>query len=111
MTITPRNMFEQYLQTPVDFNSLEELVNLPFVKLRSDRKDFYRFSVSNGKSKLLLVEYNEGKEWWVVGYLSEAIEGLPEWFSPKTNTECKHEVLPSQIHKATYTGMYMEGFN
>lgn len=110
MTIIPRNMFEQYSQTPIEFNSLEELVNLPFVKHYKNKKDFYRFSITNSKSKMLMAEYNEGSVFWVVGFLSEAIEGLTEWTPPESNTEDTPKTLTSQLVHATYTGMYIEGF-
>jgi hypothetical protein len=109
MTITPRNMFEQYLQTPVEFNSLEELVNLPFVKSMANRENFYRFSITTDKTKKLMAEYNEGGEWWVVGFLSETIAELPEWSPQKNDIESKSDITLQQS-KATYTGMYMKDF-
>ena len=83
------------------FDNLDELMELDWVKkwsepvptqvwtdvlsgeekvIESQGKEFHRFSQSpHGSRYLLMVEFNEGTEWWVVGYLSEAVEGLPEW--------------------------------
>lgn len=73
-----------------EFSTLEELLNIDFVKYFSTEKDFYRFSVSNLKvSHLLMAEQENGLRWWVVGNLIDAeeiISQLPEW-------EAKYKVL------------------
>lgn len=74
-----------------------ELAQRPFIRSWTEDPGFYRFSVhrnywANPSDKcdqmhLLLAEFKEGKEWWVVAYLSgeDALEILvdyPEWVKP-----------------------------
>lgn len=59
-----------------EFSNLEELKNIKWVKECSEIKDFYRFSISD---KYLMVEYNKGYVWYVLGHLDEHIDWLPEW--------------------------------
>ena len=76
-------MFEQYAQVPEEFTSLEDLLQKDWIQRRktpSNGWTFFRFSISDGK--LLMVEYNEGSIYYVVGFLSEPVAGLPEWKSP-----------------------------
>ena len=77
-----------------EFNSLEQLLEIPFVKnitkisLMGNGSKFYRFSYSTmsyasdeSKRYALMAEYNEGYEWWVIGYINdkEIISKLPVW--------------------------------
>jgi len=72
----------------VEFKTLEELINIPWVKDWSLEKKFSRFSIdidNDNKSKIpsamLMAEFNNGKIWWVVGRISnlEPTLNLPKW--------------------------------
>lgn len=54
----------------VEFDSLEELVEIPWVKSRSADVNFDRFSVSGSH---LMAEYKNPREWWVVGFLKHPV--------------------------------------
>jgi hypothetical protein len=58
------------------FDTLDELMEVPWVKQWAGDQGFWRFSL-NGN--ILLVERNEGRWWWVVGFLEKPVEGLPKW--------------------------------
>ena len=63
------------------FNTLEELLNIDWVNIWATCKDFYRFSISVGNSRpMLMAELRDGYSWWVLGYL-ENLDGidLPKW--------------------------------
>ena len=64
-----------------EFSNLKELKNIKWVNPRHEDENFYRFSISE---KFLMAEYNEGYDWYVVGYLDEPIDWLPKW-------EAKHK--------------------
>ncbi len=83
--------FTGYENEIKEFNSIEELLNIDFVKnfkyLSNGEvdKDFYQYSIgNNGERDILIAEYKEGYEWWVIGYINEneIIKGLP-LFKPK----------------------------
>ena len=59
-----------------EFSNLEELKNIKWVKQWCEDENFYRFSISE---ECLMVEYSEGYNWYVVGYLDEHIDWLPKW--------------------------------
>ena len=80
-----------------DFNSLEELFAIDFIdnfkKLPNNQvnPDFHQFSISFPPAEIgmkfpyiLMAEYKNGTEWWVVGYITEnnLMGSLPRW-SPK----------------------------
>ncbi len=73
----------------LEFDQLEELLEMDWVKGFSRREDFSGYAMSIGDHPLqyahLMATYKDGTEWWVVGYLSEACSklALPEW---KQNT-------------------------
>jgi len=58
----------------VGFDTTEELLEIDFVKGMSEIKDFYRYSVSGNH---LMAEYKNGKEWWVIGTIRNAVN-LPK---------------------------------
>lgn len=63
--------------SPVEFNTLDELLQIPFVSNFSEEENFYRFSLA-GYS--LMAEFDEGREWWVVGSISRpGALNLPVW--------------------------------
>jgi hypothetical protein len=68
---------EGFDKATVEFDTLEELLAIPFVKNFSRHPTFFRFSMSD---RHLIAEYRGGREWWVVGTLShpEAVP-LPDW--------------------------------
>lgn len=72
--------FEGFKNERADFDTVEELMKVPFVKGFSEDENFFRFSVSGDH---LLAEFRNGDEWWVVGTLKEPVDGLPEWREPK----------------------------
>jgi hypothetical protein len=59
-----------------EFDSLEQLLEVDWVKSWKDRQGFHRFSVNKNK---LMAEYMQGRLWYVVGFIKEPIEGLPTW--------------------------------
>jgi len=67
----------------VSFETTEELLNIDFVKNFSNRDNFYRFSLSIDNyfnQHSLMAEYDEGREWWVVGFIDNPLEvNLPKW--------------------------------
>ena len=71
-----------------EFSSLEELLNIEFVKSFTFQPngelnlDFHQFSISKELGTyLLMAEYNKGSNWWVVGYIddNEITKKLPIW--------------------------------
>ncbi len=66
-----------------EFESIEELLNIPFVATFAKviTPAFHRFSVSS--NSCLMAEYNKGAEWWVVGIIEfpEKVN-LPRWKKP-----------------------------
>jgi hypothetical protein len=72
--------FEKHTAT---VKSVEDLDRIEWI--RSWRRDpaFYRFSLSlkrgDGGRPLLMAEFDGGKIWYVVGRLSEPLEGLSMW--------------------------------
>jgi len=66
---------------PIEFSTVEELLDISFVKSFKDYDDFHKFSIAdrfNGPS--LMAEYNKGKKWWVIGHIDDASSiDLPDW--------------------------------
>lgn len=58
------------------FDSLAQLLEIPFVKIWTDDRDFHKLSVSDDN---LIAEQRGGRSWWVVGFLRESVPWLPEW--------------------------------
>ena len=73
--------FEGFENETVQFNTLEEMLAIPWVKNFAANPDFYRFSISD---RHLMAEYRAGREWRVVGFLRDPNVGLPAWEQPKT---------------------------
>ena len=59
------------------FTSIEQLLEIPFVKSWTDDKDFYRLSVQDN---CLIAELKSGK-WRVVGFFHDPVPELPEFDS------------------------------
>lgn len=66
----------------IEADSIDELLQSEVVQ-RYKSPDFYRWSWSPNQGKwskaCLLVETENGRHWWVVGYLSEIPKELPMW--------------------------------
>ena len=84
-----------------EFSTVEELMEVPFVKRWAQNLGFnlkfYRFSLSKPKGYLmggttqigelpkcmrqnLMAEFEDGTRWYVVGYIDDPKwDGLPEW--------------------------------
>ena len=71
-----------------EFTTVEELLEIDWVKLAKEDKDFYRFSFSFRDEpdifSALMLELNEGKFWWVIGYVpfenaKQLKDKLPNW--------------------------------
>ena len=63
-----------------DFETTDQLLNIPWVKEWEspfDGRPFYRWSKSDNH---LIAEYDNGKFWWVIGFIRnpDNIE-LPKW--------------------------------
>lgn len=80
--------FVELMDDPIPeatFESLEDLLNVAFVKRWSESKRFYRFSYKRG---LLMAELEGGTKWWVVGRMTNFSEemlkslNLPQWERP-----------------------------
>jgi hypothetical protein len=73
-----------------NFKTLEELLDIDFVKQWSADEDFHQFSIGPYDSRWhLMAEQNNGKRWWVVGYIIGIVRdelNLPDW-KPKKGDE------------------------
>lgn len=78
------SMSEEH-STTVEFNTIEELCEITFVKRWMSQPLFYRLS---SNKNLLMAEFKEGKEWWVVGFLKYLLE-LPIWIPVNVEEEEK----------------------
>ena len=62
-----------------EFDTIEQLLSIEFVKKWSSDFDFYRYSQDISSDSIsLMCEGDEGKYWRVIGYLTEPVD-LPEW--------------------------------
>lgn len=75
------------------FLTIDDLMSVPFVArfraVAEPDKLFHRFSYSaphGDEAGLLICEYDEGRSWWVVGYLRAPVEGLPLWEPPASRS-------------------------
>lgn len=79
------NYFEGFEQPIETFDTIEELLKIPFVGSWADNHEFHQFSQNdtyeyqNGHRYTLLAELDGGKVWYVVGYLKEPIAGMSVW--------------------------------
>jgi hypothetical protein len=70
--------FEGFENETVEFSTTRELLDVPFVK-NFCHDGFSGFAVSD---EHLMATYKNGKEWWVVGTLSDPhLVKLPKWQS------------------------------
>lgn len=70
------SFFEGFGNETVAFDTVEQLVEIPWVKNFATDKDFHQFSMSD---KSLMAEYDGGKRWMVCGTLKNPVEGLLKW--------------------------------
>lgn len=70
------NYYSGFENEEVEFNSVDELLNISWVKSFSEDKSFYRYSISD---EHLMVECNNGYDWYVIGMLDAPFNGLPKW--------------------------------
>lgn len=92
-----------YENQTIEFNSVEELLKIEFVDnfkkaynkplpanvpaglvaLMDEDDKFHQFSISERTDhKILMAEYKKGKEWWVVGFITDQagiVNSLPKW--------------------------------
>jgi hypothetical protein len=76
------NYVSGYENNKNTFKSIQELLNIDWVSnFKSDK--FYQFSMCHksfhGDQNTLIAEYNNGEEWYVVGFINETdlINELP----------------------------------
>lgn len=68
----------------VQFNTKEELLNIPFVKRWAEDPNFFRYAISIDKLDIhLMAQLNKGYKWWVIGTLEKPVMGLIEHTIPE----------------------------
>jgi len=72
----------------------QDLLNIDWVKHLAEMKNFHRFSQSvhsfgDSKKFGLMAESDQGKVFYVVGWLTEDL-GLPEWQHPNAEQQAHH---------------------
>ena len=59
------------------FKTVEELLEVPFVKHFTEDRHFHRFSIAD---EHLMAEYEEGRKWFIVGTIDRPKSvKLPNW--------------------------------
>lgn len=77
------------------FNTLEELLDIPFIADWKKDNGFYRYSVGRDlayRMKLtlmLIAEFDDGYRWFVIGFLDDDITELPQFVKKKRKKEIK----------------------
>ncbi len=61
------------------FDTLEELLAMPFVARWTERPKFHRFSLDRVRGFHLMAEIDNGWTWWVVAILDRDVPELPGW--------------------------------
>lgn len=64
-----------------DFNSVEELHNIDWIKRWITDPGFYRLSVRGSRD--LMCEYDGGKRFYFIARLEDNSVGLPQWVRPE----------------------------
>ncbi len=69
------NFFSGFTPAEYDFDTLEEMLEFPFVKNWTSKDDFLRLSKSrmNSKQQLLMVELTDGT-FWAIGFLTDSYD-------------------------------------
>ncbi len=62
-------------------SSMWDLRNHIWIRRWSKMANFHRYSqfCCNGGSPKLVAEFDNGKTWYVIGFMSELIDELPDW--------------------------------
>lgn len=68
--------FDGFENETVPFDTLEELMAIPWVVSFALAAEFHGFSVYDNHA--LIAEYRGGERWWVVGFLKNPVDGLPK---------------------------------
>ena len=69
--------FEGFVNETAHFETMGDLLSIPFVANFANDEGFFRFSISD---EMLMAEYDGGKKWWVVGrFEAPPNVGLPTW--------------------------------
>ena len=69
----------------VEFNTKEELLSIPWIKAFEQTlngKKFHQFSICTDAPDrcILMAEHDEGRRWWVVGFINApTLDFLPKW--------------------------------
>lgn len=68
----------------ITFSSLDDLLEIDFVKSHTRQAGFYRYSLNRSSGTVrnpLLAEYQNGKKWFVIGFIEGDISllDLPDW--------------------------------
>ena len=71
--------FEGFKNETAEFDTVEELEKIPFVKKFAEGDGFFQFSIAD---EHLMAEYERGTRWHVVGTLVGERPDLPEWIHP-----------------------------
>lgn len=89
---TKKNRIVQHFPSYMDFDAecigfdtLDELMAIPWVKHFSTLKDFHRFSGGTH----LMAEMEDGYSWWAVGRLRYPVDGLPTWEAKYKNQDSR----------------------
>ena len=67
--------YMEFDQECVGFDTLEELLEISWVKHFSTLKGFYRYTAND----YLMAEMDGGYKWWAIGKLRKSIDKLPKW--------------------------------
>lgn len=77
-------IIRQHIPTSVDFDGgltatvdrVEDLVRVDWIRSWSELPGFWGYAADRA-GRLLVAEFDAGNRWWVVGYMSEWLPGLP----------------------------------
>jgi len=67
--------FEGFETETAEFSTIEELEAIPFVKRHTNAADHHRLSLT--RDNTLMAEFQGGKRWLVVGFITEGRPDLP----------------------------------
>lgn len=76
----------------VAVRTVDDLLEVEWIKSWREHPKFFRYAISWHRElpmrtpPLLLVELDEGREWWVLAYLNDSplLAALPEWRAPSS---------------------------
>ncbi len=61
-----------------DFETLEELLSIPWVDQWTNVEGFHKFSVVP-QTRMLMAELDGGLQWYLIGIIDETLPDLPTW--------------------------------